>query len=106
MDSQERRRIWEQKISEYRSSGVSAAVWCEQNNIKISTLRYWISRLNKEKRETTSIQWISMDDALAMHEASDTTSIVIKIGKASVHVSPSFSENALSRVLKVLHTYA
>lgn len=29
MDSQERKRTWEQKISEYRSSGVSAAVWCE-----------------------------------------------------------------------------
>jgi len=47
MDSQERKRTWEQKISEYRSSGVSATVWCEQNNIKISALRYWISRLNK-----------------------------------------------------------
>lgn len=105
MDSQERKRTWEQKISEYRSSGVSTTAWCEQNNIKISALRYWISRLNKEKRETTNIQWISMDDALAMN-ASDTTSIVIKIGKASVHVTPSFSENTLLRVLKVLHTYA
>lgn len=39
--------LWVLRIDTYRSSGLTAREWCTQNNISMSTLRYWIDKLIK-----------------------------------------------------------
>ncbi len=36
-----------QKVEEFKSSGKSQRVWCEEQGIKRSTLRYWLERLDE-----------------------------------------------------------
>lgn len=44
-----KQELWKLRIREYRNSGLTAREWCSQNSFTVSTLRYWIYRLNKEQ---------------------------------------------------------
>ncbi|MCK4259680.1 MAG: hypothetical protein KAX49_11920 [Halanaerobiales bacterium] len=39
-----KRKKCEQHVADYRSSGQTAKVWCEANNLNRYTLRYWIQK--------------------------------------------------------------
>lgn len=34
-------------VEAYRASGLTAAKWCIENHVKLSNLKYWISRSNQ-----------------------------------------------------------
>lgn len=38
---------WSAKAEEYRNSGKSQRVWCLEQGIKRSSLRYWLERLEE-----------------------------------------------------------
>ncbi len=38
---------WLKKIKEYKGSGKSQRLWCAEQGIKRSTLRYWIERTDE-----------------------------------------------------------
>lgn len=38
---------WEEIIRQFRESGKSQRVWCAEKNIKRSSLRYWLERLDE-----------------------------------------------------------
>ncbi len=37
----------QQAVEDFKSSGKSQRVWCKENGIKRSTLRYWLKRLDE-----------------------------------------------------------
>ena len=39
-------QIWQQRVQEMRCSGLSQKEWCKQNGVSVSTLRYWIRKLD------------------------------------------------------------
>lgn len=106
MSKEEIRTQWEQRISEYRASGLSATQWCTRQDLPLSTLRYWITRLNKDKAQNTETQWISLDGLLTPEEPQNSMDITIQIGKAIIRLGRSFSDEALHRVMKILQAYA
>lgn len=106
MTVQERHEMWKHHISEYRSSGLSASIWCEQQKVSLSALRYWITRFNKEQDENKDIQWVSMEEALSLGDPKDIPDITIQIGNATIGIRSNFSEDVLLRVLKILKAYA
>jgi hypothetical protein len=44
-----KQELWRLRINDYRSSGLTALEWSSQNSFSLSTLRYWITRLNKKQ---------------------------------------------------------
>ncbi|AHM57335.1 hypothetical protein EAL2_c20550 [Peptoclostridium acidaminophilum DSM 3953] len=46
MSLNDNREIWVSRIDEFRSSNLTQKAWCEKNDVKISTLRYWIRKLS------------------------------------------------------------
>lgn len=38
---------WEEKIIEFKASGKSQRVWCAEQGLKRSNLRYWLERLDE-----------------------------------------------------------
>ena len=36
--------MWLAKIAEFKQSTLSQREWCRQNNLKLSTFKYWLSR--------------------------------------------------------------
>lgn len=46
----EDRKLWEDRIADYRSSGLTAFKWAEDRGIAVHSLRYYIHKFNKEKK--------------------------------------------------------
>ena len=50
-NKEENEKIWRERVASYRASNQTQKEWCEQNNYRQTTIKYWIERINKEKRE-------------------------------------------------------
>ncbi|WP_430383876.1 IS66 family insertion sequence element accessory protein TnpA [Anoxynatronum buryatiense] len=42
------------QVEAYRSSDKPAKVWCEENQLNLHTLKYWIRKLNRQAKDSTS----------------------------------------------------
>jgi len=45
------RKLWSERIEDYRTSGLSAVKWAEDKGVSIHKLRYYIHKFNKEKKK-------------------------------------------------------
>ncbi|OLN28388.1 IS66 family insertion sequence element accessory protein TnpA [Desulfosporosinus metallidurans] len=50
MTLDEQSKIRRQQVNAYRASGQTAAAWCSENNLSINTLRYWLTKCNREDK--------------------------------------------------------
>lgn len=106
MSISEKNDLWKKRISEYRASNLIARVWCEKNNVSITSMRYWITKFNKEsdQRET---QWVSVKESPELIDSSPNTSLItINTGSYSIGIPDGFQQETLIRILRVLGTYA
>ena len=49
MSKEEKSSLWSQRIREFRSSGQTCKDWCEEHQLPVSTMTYWIRKLKKEE---------------------------------------------------------
>jgi hypothetical protein len=98
-----KRQKWEQHVANYRSSGKSAKVWCEANQVKIHTLRYWISKFhsNLQSKAEASTQWVQIEACKPEQKIAETA-LVITIGQVSIKVTPDFDPEFLKEVVRTL----
>ncbi|MBC2695243.1 MAG: hypothetical protein HF982_08220 [Desulfobacteraceae bacterium] len=99
MTKSENKEMWKQKISAYKKSGLSAVKWCEANEEKIHTLRYWINKINKESKENSSeTKWVSIQSSTIV----DNYSFKVTVGKALVEIPESFNRAAFEDIVSIL----
>lgn len=95
---------WERRIALFKASGMTQAKWCENQNVSIHKLKYWLYKIERqEKSGDEKTNWISMmvEDELP-NVPSET--IQIKINQATIEVRPDFNPTFLAEVVKVLKT--
>lgn len=99
-----KRKIWIKHIQDYRSSGLTAAKWCEKNDLSINSLRYYIHKFNKEKKEQEAKQtkWATVVSAPSEIVTTETQTIKIKIGQATIEVGPAFDHHSFETVVRTL----
>ncbi|MCB6647497.1 IS66 family insertion sequence element accessory protein TnpB [[Clostridium] scindens] len=49
MSKEEKSSFWSGRIQEFRSSGQTCKDWCEEHQIPVSTMTYWIRKLNRKE---------------------------------------------------------
>jgi transposase-like protein len=104
--SVDKRSLWKSRIDQYRASGLSAKEWCAKNDTNFNTLKYWISRLNKEstvKRNSAATTFVAVPAEPLLKSKS---SILIRLGKISIEVSDGCAPDLLSNLLGILKNYA
>lgn len=67
MDQVEQFELRRQQVSDYRSSGKTATVWCAENNIKVSTLRYWLNKFKHEAKVDDAGQEVFIEFKKQVH---------------------------------------
>lgn len=85
------------QVESYRNSGMTARVWCEENQVSIHTLKYWIQKLNRQEKVHHNPKWVSL-----VQEQTLSYSITIHIGSAALEVNSGFDPQLLAQVIKVL----
>lgn len=113
--------IWSERVSEWRSSGLSSPAFCTGKSFTAGGLRYWAHRLQKEEcaqpapskvRMARVVRTSSLERGSARARAprsSPVTSapavdsaLIIELGEARVSVRPGFDKPTLASVLDVL----
>ena len=61
VSKEEKEKIWRERVTEYRASKKTQKQWCEENNLKLRTLRYWLEKTNKEEWKKEMPEWIDLD---------------------------------------------
>lgn len=107
MESNEK-NIWDERIEDYRNSGISLDQWCKLNNVTKSAMNYHLydrpSRKKKKKEEGQSIKLvpakiIDMEEAVSDDKGSVLT---ITVNGVSIEVDRSTDLELLSKVVGAL----
>lgn len=89
---------WDSLILEYRASGLSALRWCQEKGLKVSQLRWQISKRQKINKNKQSIQWIPLQTGCT----GPRPSITAKIGNVEISVSEGFNKELFAEVIQSL----
>ena len=104
--SNNKQNLWKSRIEQYRTSGLSAKEWCNENQVSIHAMKYWITKLNKNSNdESKSLPPVFV----AVPSKPDTYSkstILINLGDISVEISDGCNLDLLSDLMGILKNYA
>ncbi len=111
MVREEKRRLWERRIKNYQSSGLTAAEWCEKNGVNCNTLKTMITRLGMTQRKNNKsispkgdVQWIGIKNhETEREEVVKDPSFVVVLGQAKIKISPGFDKKTIRELVKILN---
>lgn len=96
MSKQNEQPNWAERIAQFQASGQSMAAWCRVNNTKVHQLRYRLQKGNGKENEPGA-GWLP----LPLDEP-ETPALLIKVGAATIEVTPGFDPNLLRTVVRAL----
>ena len=103
------RELWQSRINEYRASEKTAKQWCEENNISSSTLKYWITRLNKEQSLSVNNTEVNNTEFVPILSSNKdnrmASSATIRLGKISIDIVDGCQPSLIRTILEALNSY-
>ena len=103
MDYESNREIWEKRVNAYQESGMKQMQWCKENDIKLSTLRYWIRNLREPGETSKGTEWYKLDVRETAPMSVVDRSITVKVGSYTIAVSENFNRSLFLDVVKALN---
>ena len=102
MTQAENRKKWDSRVTAFKASGQNATEWCISHDVNTHQLHYWIRKFKTEdKPSVKQTQWLSMEVG-ELHTSRPSKVLNIKVGKATIEVSPGFDSSLLSDVIRTL----
>lgn len=104
MNYAKNRELWEQRVENFTSSKLTQEVWCEENDVKVTALRYWLKKLRDEAADQEN-SWVRLAPITQNTESPTQLSkslLTIHIGYCRIEVSEGFCPGALKDVAKTL----
>lgn len=102
MTQSENREKWDSRVTAFKASSQSATEWCAAHDLKTHQLRYWIRKFNSADESTVKqTQWLSVEVG-ELKTSSHSKALPIRVGKATIEVSPGFDPTLLSDVVRTL----
>lgn len=96
----EQSMIRRQQVDDYRASGKTAAAWCSENHIKVSTLRYWLTRFKREVNTDFNQEFFIELKQPTIKEVP----VIVKIGAVTIEVSAGFEAQTLRDVITAVRS--
>jgi len=101
--------LWARRIAEYKASGKPVRIFCEENGIGISGMKYWLDKRKASKKpmpEPVQTKPANMESAagwLTVQEvAAQASGIMLEIGDVKIRVESGFDQSLLREVLNVV----
>lgn len=99
--------LWEQRINERVSSGMTIEEWCKNNEISIHKYHYWNHRINEKQKPGKEMTFAEItpilsnaEEAISNSDRSDDFQIFFK--NIQVTVPANFNQASLAGLMKVL----
>lgn len=102
MTKAEQQIEWIAQITEYKASGLSTKEWCAEHKMKPHQLRYWLRKLQPTDSPTVvSSSWLPVEFS-DPEPKSHVSTLLIRVGQATVEVKPGFDPILLSDIVRTL----
>ena len=75
MPKDEKQRLWEERIQEFRSSGQTCKAWCREQQIPVATMNYWLRKQKSDEFSSASetlFAKLPTEEELLQKDFSDT----------------------------------
>jgi len=92
-----------QQVSNFRSSGMTAVAWCSENNMKVSTLRYWLNKFKHESQVDDAGQEVFIEFKHQDPTAKETP-LIVKVGAVSIELYPGFKAETLREAIAAIRS--
>lgn len=108
-----RKEEWQAIIKQCQNRQGSIPKWCEENGINITTYKYWVTRLNQERKAeqepmSTVFAKLPLPSEPAPNSPETTSSnqhdIIIRCGIFELCIPPSVEISHLTQILEVVKT--
>lgn len=100
MTLKEQSMIRRQQVKDYLASGQTAAACRSENNLKISTLRYWLTKCNRESTADPNLEtFIELKPTSAKE-----VPVIVKIGAVSIELYSGFQVETLREVIAAIRS--
>lgn len=101
--------MWAQRIQDYQLSGLTCKKWCEENQVSVSTLGYWIRKQKMENNtlvdESTIFAKLPSGDEVLRNQTRPAP-ITMHLGCIRIEVVGGCPQELLSDLVGVLKNYA
>ncbi|MBU5427018.1 hypothetical protein KQI41_11395 [Tissierella pigra] len=103
MKLNENKELWTQRVEEFKSSNLNQTTWCEKNNIKVSSLRYWLRKLDNN----SFTKPVNSSDAfefacVSIAEDQASPAVTLEIKDVRLAITNDYDEVLLLKLIKTL----
>lgn len=103
MKLKENREVWINRIKDFKSSNLTKKEWCQKNDIKISTLRYWMINLDGGSNANLADTTPSTVEFASVSITPDYSSaVVLEVNNVRLSITNNYDEMFLLRLIKTL----
>lgn len=106
MTVNERRQYWSDQVAAQKASGLTITEWCVEHGLNRRQFHNWIRNLKKQsatEASPASPNWMKVNMETKRQESA-TSSIVIRIGTASIEITHGFDPVLLAEAVRSLQT--
>ena len=98
MSNKQKQELWNERIQEFRASGLSQKAWCEKQGLQIGQLGYWL-RKSKTEANRSNGRWLTLSTI-----APSGSGISLRIGSMVLEIERGFDQEVLADVVHSLMT--
>lgn len=103
MKLNENREIWVQRVDDFKSSNLNQTDWSKANGVSVSTLRYWIRKLDgklttKPVDDSSEFEFASV--SITEEQAGPT--IILEVKDVRLSITNDYDEMLLLKLVKTL----
>lgn len=94
-------QVWENRMADFRASGLSLVAWCAANDVRYNQMRYRVDKQKALARKPGSFNapaWIKVSD----DQRSCEPMLLVKVGGATIEVKKGFDASLLRSVVECL----
>ena len=103
-------KVWSDRIQDFQESGLTRKEWCCQKQLPLSTLSYWIRKLNPDRSESVEQQEPVFARLPSENELSKTSCdhapVTFFLNSIRIEISAGCPAELLASLVSVLNLYA
>lgn len=50
----DKHKLWQERVNDFRSSGLTCKAWCNEHQVSTSTMGYWVRKLDRSEKESSN----------------------------------------------------
>lgn len=103
-------KLWSSRIQDFQESGLTRKEWCCQNQFPLSTLSYWIRKLNPDRYQSVEQQEPVFACLPSESELSKTSCghapVTFFLNSIRIEISAGCPTELLASLVSILKPYA